>query len=165
MRVFCILALGLVMIPSVATAQAQKEDLVAVGAPLRQVLAAWGEPDERIIREVKRELVWNYKGGAQVVFKDGKVAAYRASDEEQLQSRKAAAANVSKKVDTASSESKDILRDIVREIPSGADGPVAGDPPPLSDPSLQGLIPNAVPGRNGQQAIAPGVVVPSPEEE
>ena len=158
MRFFFLLALGLMEMSHVATAQMQKDDRVAVGARLREVLAAWGEPDEKVVREVKHELVWNYKGGAQVVFKDGRVASYRASEfDQQQQLKKAAAAEAAKKVVSSSSESKDILRDIVREIPSGADGPSPGEPVASNDPSLQGLIPNAVPGRNGQQPIAPGV--------
>lgn len=149
-----------------ASAQTQGDDRFGVGAPLREVLAAWGEPDERIVREVKHELVWNYKGGARVVFKDGRVRSFRADEGiQQQQAKKAAAAEAAKKAISGSTESKDILRDIVREIPSGADGPSAPDSPASSDPNLQGLIPNAVPGRGGQPAIAPGVVVPSLEDD
>lgn len=148
-----------------ALAQTQSDDRFTVGAPLREVLAAWGEPDERVVREVKHELVWNYKGGARVVFKNGKVSSYRSAEAIQQQAKKAAAAEAAKKTTAVSTESQDMLRDIVREIPSGADGPMPPDSPQSNDPSLQGLIPNAVPGRGGQPAIAPGVVVPSLEDD
>lgn len=167
MRTLSVMACIIVAIPSAASAQTQRDDRFDVGASLRDVLAAWGEPEERVVRGVKRELVWNYKGGARVVFKDGKVASYRSAGEEQQQAKRAAAAAAAAQRASveASSESKDILRDIVREIPSGADGPAPVDMPPSGDPNLHGLIPNAVPGRNGQPGIAPGVVIPSPEED
>lgn len=161
-----VIAAALCGASNVASAQTQSNDRFTVGAPLREVLAAWGEPDERVVREVKHELVWNYKGGARVVFKDGKVRSFRSAEvNQQAQAKKAAAAEAAKKAMGASTESKDILRDIVREIPSGAEGPVTPDAPPSGDPNLQGLIPNAVPGRNGPPAIAPGVVVPSLEDD
>ena len=147
-------------------AQTRSDDKFTTGAPLREVLAAWGEPDERIERSVKRELVWAYKGGARVVFKDGHVTSFKvAATDSQTQAKKAAAAEFAKKNVSASTESKDFLRDIVREIPSGADGPAPLDAPPSNDPNLAGLIPNAVPQRSGQPAIAPGVVVPSLEDD
>ncbi len=164
-------AICLAALPGVAPASAlaQREDRLTVGASLRDVLAAWGEPNERIVRGVKRELVWSYKGGARVVFKDGTVVALRGvGDEHKVVTKKVAAVASVKKVDLEADESRDILRDIVREIPSGPDG---GSSRPSasfasSDPSLAGLIPNAVPpSRGGPAGIAPGVVVPSLEEE
>jgi hypothetical protein len=150
-------------------AEAQREDRLAVGASLRDVLAAWGEPNERIVRGVKRELVWNYKGGARVVFKDGTVVALRgAGDEHKVVTKKVAAVESVKKVAVEEDESRDILRDIVREIPSGPDGGSSSPSASLasSDPSLAGLIPNAVPpSRGGPAGIAPGVVVPVEDEE
>jgi hypothetical protein len=154
---------------SPAMAQAQREDRLTVGASLRDVLAAWGEPNERIVRGVKRELVWNYKGGARVVFKDGTVVALRGvGDEHKVVTKKVAAVESAKKVEPEADESRDILRDIVREIPSGPDGGSSGPSAslPSSDPSLAGLIPNAVPrSRGGPAGIAPGAVVPSLEDE
>lgn len=149
-------------------AQAKRDDKFRIGASLREVLAAWGEPEERVVRGVKQELVWNYKGGARVVFKHGKVLSFRTGEaERQVQAKKAVEAEPVKKVSADSEESRDILRDIVREIPSGPDGPSSGAAaPPSSDPNLAGLIPNAVPPqRGGAPGIAPGVVVPSLEEE
>jgi len=160
----CIVASGTA---SVGAAEAKRDERFTVGASLRDVLAAWGEPDERVVRAVKHELVWNYKGGARVVFKDGKVSHVRTGEaEQQAQAKRAAAAEPIKKVVADSEESRDILRDIVREIPSGSEGPSSGGAPPASDPNYPGLIANAVPPqRGGVPAIAPGVVVPSGEEE
>lgn len=152
---------------SSSEAQSRRDERIAVGASLREVLAAWGEPSERVVRGVKQELVWNYKSGAQVVFKHGKVSSFRTGEVgHQPQVKKVTVEQPVKNVAPEADDSKDILRDIVREIPSGPDGPASGGAPPSSDPNLAGLIPNAVPPqRGGQPAIAPGVVVPSIEEE
>lgn len=161
---------GLFLLPlSVVTsahAQIQTDNRVRNGMVLRDVLAAWGEPQERVERSVKHELVWNYKQGAQVVFKDGKVKSFKeplavqVSQEKKM--AKAVAAEKSAAAAAASVESKDVLRDIVRELPSGPDSPGGGDAPPASsDPALAGLIPNAVPGR----AVPPGVMVPAEEDQ
>jgi hypothetical protein len=152
---------------SSSEAQAKRDNRFIVGASLREVLAAWGEPDERVVRGVKQELVWNYKGGARVVFKNGKVSSFRTGEAEELsKAKKAAASEPVRKMTSDSQESRDILRDIVREIPSGPDGPGSGGGLPSSDPNLAGLIPNAVPpNRGGAPGIAPGVVIPSIEEE
>ena len=85
--------MGVVAIASIHScpvdAQTRSDDKFATGATLREVLAAWGEPDERIERSVKRELVWNYKGGALVVFKDGQVISLKAgTTDSQLQAKK-----------------------------------------------------------------------------
>lgn len=147
--------------------QSKRDERFSVGASLRDVLAAWGEPEERVVRGVKQELVWNYKGGARVVFKHGKVSSFRtAGAEQKALAKKSAEVEPVSKVAADSEESRDILRDIVREIPSGPDGPSSGGAPPSSDPNLAGLIPNAVPPqRGGVAGIAPGVVIPSPDEE
>ena len=147
--------------------QSKRDERFGVGASLRDVLAAWGEPEERVVRGVKQELVWNYKGGARVVFKHGKVSSFRtAGAEQKALAKKSAEVEPVSKVAADSEESRDILRDIVREIPSGPDGPSSGGAPPSSDPNLAGLIPNAVPPqRGGVAGIAPGVVIPSPDEE
>jgi hypothetical protein len=146
-------------------AQVASDTGVRKGMALRDVLAAWGEPQERIVRSVKHELVWNYKQGARVVFKDGKVISFNEPRAVQaLQEKKIAKAAAAEKyaaAAAASVESKDVLRDIVRELPSGPDAPGGDAPPASSDPALAGLIPNAVPGR----AVPPGVMVPAEEQD
>jgi len=159
----CVIACGTA---SSSEAQVKRDEKFGIGASLRDVLAAWGEPEERVVRGVKQELVWSYKGGARVVFKHGKVSSFRTGDaERQIQAKKVAEAEPVKKVSAESEESRDILRDIVREIPSGPEGPSSPGAPASSDPNLAGLIPNAVPPQRGVAPIAPGVVIPSPEEE
>ncbi len=160
----CIIACGNA---SPSEAQAKRDDKFGVGASLRQVLAAWGEPEERVVRAVKQELVWNYKGGARVIFKNGKVSSFRTGEvERQIQVKRAVEVESVKKVDADSEESRDILRDMVREIPSGPDGSSSGGAAsPSGDPNYAGLIPNAVPPQRRGAGIAPGVVVPSIEEE
>jgi hypothetical protein len=168
-KLILIITIVLVMGGEISRAQAQNRhsnDLKR-GDTLRQVLAAWGEPDERIERGVKRELVWRYKDGALVVFKDGRVKVFSSPATERIeQARKLEQAVAEKKTESEASSSKDVLRDIVRELPSGPDGPAPSEPQaPSTDPDLAGLIPNAVPQRGGQPGIAPGVVVPSPEDD
>ena len=159
----CVIACGTA---SSSEAQVKRDEKFGIGASLRDVLAAWGEPEERVVRSVKQELVWSYKGGARVVFKHGKVSSFRTGDaERQIQAKRVAEAEPVKKVSAESEESRDILRDIVREIPSGPEGPSSPGAPASSDPNLAGLIPNAVPPQRGVAPIAPGVVIPSPEEE
>ena len=148
------------------SAQNRHSSALKRGATLREVLAAWGEPDERIEREVKHELVWRYKDGSMVVLKNGRVSVFSSPMIEKAeQARKLEQAEMDRKPAADSSESKDVLRDIVRELPSGPEGPSSGEPQaPSTDPDLAGLIPNAVPQRGGAPGIAPGVVIPSPEE-
>ncbi len=144
---------------------------VQKGAELRDVLAAWGEPAERIERSVKKELVWRYPKGAYVVFKEGRVASFKAAEDsiEEVREKKRAAqaatpaAALGGADTSAANDSKDMLRDIVREIPSGADVPYSEPPAGASS----GLVANPVPPIPGNpgQPIAPGQVVPSLEEQ
>jgi hypothetical protein len=154
-------------------ADTPRGDGVRKGAELRDVLAAWGEPAEKIDRSVKRELVWRYPKGAYVVFKEGKVTSFKTAVDPTIQAREkkkaisATAATVVKEKDTAPiGDSKDMLRDIVREVPSGADVPYSEPPAGISG-STSGLIPNPVPPVpvNPGQVIAPGQVVQGIDEE
>jgi len=152
-------------------ADVPREQGVRRGAELRDVLAAWGEPAERIERSVKKELVWRYPKGAYVVFKEGRVSSFKAAEDsiEEVREKKRAAQVTNPAAgqgggDTAvANDSKDMLRDIVREIPSGADVPYTEPPPGATG----GLVPNPVPPipGGGGQPIAPGQVVPSLEED
>lgn len=41
------------------------------GASMADVLELWGHPDEKVVKEVKREVVWYYPDEGKVVFRDG----------------------------------------------------------------------------------------------
>lgn len=157
--------IALFMVSPVAWADAPKYREVKKGAPLSDVLAAWGEPSERIERSVKRELVWRYSNGANVVFKDGKVSSFKlAPNTEPERGRKQKVAVTPARGESGvQGESRDVLRDIVREIPSGADVPYSE---PAGGADTSGLVPNPVPPPPGRGApIAPGVVVPAEEQD
>lgn len=134
-------------------------EVLKEGATLKDVLGSWGEPEEKIEKGVKREVVWRYKQGAYVVFKNGRLASSHIGDEAQSRQEKkaaqAAVADEAKKKAEAAVESKDVLRDIVREIPSGAEAPYTEPQPPSNDPNVAGLIPNPIPQRGGPPGIAP----------
>lgn len=153
------------LISSVALAEAPKYREVKQGSSLNDVLAAWGEPSERIQRSVKRELVWRYSNGANVVFKDGKVTSFKLApntEPERAKKRKAIV-TPARGEQGDQSASRDVLRDIVREIPSGADAPYSE---PAAGADTSGLVPNPVPPPPGRGApIAPGVVVPAEEQD
>ena len=173
MKVGALIFGSLVVAASVVTkAQADipRGEGVRKGAELRDVLAAWGEPAERIDRSVKKELVWRYPKGAYVVFKEGKVTSFKTAVDpappvrEKKRGVASTSAPITMEKDAATAgDSKDMLRDIVREIPSGAEVPYSEPPSGASS----GLIPNPIPPVPGNpgQVIAPGQVVPSLDEE
>jgi hypothetical protein len=176
MKLGAIIFGSLVVAASVVTkahADIPRGEGVRKGAELRDVLAAWGEPAERIDRSVKKELVWRYPKGAYVVFKEGKVTSFKTAVDptETVREKKKGVASTSAPIamekDAApGGDSKDMLRDIVREIPSGADGPYSDSSAGASG-ATSGLIPNPVPPVPGNpgQVIVPGQVVPSLDEE
>ena len=156
-----------------AKADIPRGEGIRKGVELRDVLAAWGEPIEKIERSVKKELVWRYPKGAYVVFKEGKVMSFKpvVDPTEAIREKKKGIASTSSAIavekDAApGGDSKDMLRDIVREIPSGADVPYSESSSGFSG-ATSGLIPNAVPPVPGNpgQVIAPGQVIPSLIEE
>lgn len=133
------------------------------GASFGEVLGIWGEPTEKVDKNVKKEVVWYYPDGARVVFKDGKVRSsqstktIRATLEQQEASKAALATTTGAEL---SGETRDLVRDIAKEVPSGPDSPGMdssvgniGQPPPL--------IPNQLPpgGKGAPPGIAPGEVV------
>jgi hypothetical protein len=152
-------ALGILAFTYPLVAHALPGQPLNPGVTLKDVLGSWGEPEEKIERAVKREVVWKYKQGAYVVFKEGKLKASHVGDEEQARQNKKAAkmavAVESKRKADAAVDSKDVLRDIVKEIPSGADVPYSEPLAPSNDPNVAGLIPNAIPNRSGPPGMAP----------
>jgi hypothetical protein len=182
------LALGLFVMTGVSIGYAERapEPLVTGSAP-SDVMKVWGEPQEQVEREIKREVEWRYSNGSSVTFREGAVVAWK--------TRVAASETPTVKIDKPrknngeeiklnsptktkkSSDGLDFVREIAKEIPSGSDSPSSGGespvspqndappPPPASPPSLvQQLV---QPPNGGVQMIeprgrAPGVI-PGPE--
>lgn len=146
---------------------------IPAGSSFGEVLGIWGDPVDKVEKTVKREVVWYYPDDAKVVFKDGKVRSYQSTRavrtvESQTQAAKAALAA---SADTQlSGETRDLVRDIAKEVPSGPDVPGgdSGSAPVVVNPGQPPpLIPNQVPpgGRGAAPGIAPGEVMVDAEED
>ncbi|MEY4699901.1 MAG: hypothetical protein RL326_88 [Pseudomonadota bacterium] len=152
-----ILSLFVVLIPNTSVAGDLTRKLHA-GATLGDVLGAWGEPTEKVEKAIKREVVWYYPQGAKVVFKDGKVKSWRPIDalvqaDKEREAAKLVAAPVGQEV---AGETRDLVRDIAKEVPSGPDVPYVE--PPAVPGGQPPLIPNQIPpgGRGAPAGVVPG---------
>lgn len=117
------------MVVSVSTvslaAAADLSKKIPVGGSIGDVLGTWGEPSEKVEKEIKREVIWHYSEGARVTFKDGRVKSWRAPEsvrrkEAEIAAAKAVATPIGGEL---TAETRDLVRDIAREVPSGPDVP------------------------------------------
>jgi hypothetical protein len=138
------------------------------GSTIGQVLGLWGEPVEKVDKSVKGEVVWYYPDGGKVVFKQGRVSSWRPTNAIIAQKKQFAipqrqAASASAQL---SQETRDLVRDIAKEVPSGPDVPMPDAPPAVAH-SQPPLIPNQVPpgGRGAPPGLVPGEVMLDEEEE
>jgi hypothetical protein len=158
---FLIAALVFVSVPLAAQADPRRADLQA-GFSVPQVIQLWGEPKEKNELEVKRREIWRYPNGAFVLFSEGKVSEWRLTDAEMAQRQAEVEARVKVTSDNevaANTDTRDLVREIAKEVPSGPDGPI-------SDSDFSQAVPgtNLMPGQNNM-GISPGVqVVPQPIE-
>jgi hypothetical protein len=128
---------------------------VPAGSSYADVLSLWGEPVEKVEEGILKQTIWYYKDGAKVVFKNGKVRSFRSTNaiiaqQAALEEAQASAQPASAEV---AGETRDLVRDIAKEVPSGPD--VAIIEPPAA--AQQAIIPNqplAV-GRGSAPAILP----------
>ena len=131
-----------------AYAESAYEDLT-IGAVLPEVIQGWGQPLDKIERAVKREVLWSYPHGAYVLFKDGHVIDWRSLRGRGPRSEKKAAATTPT-TDKPAGDIADIVGDIAREVPAGADAPYV-EPPQSRNAQIE-LAPNRIPpqppGRN-----------------
>jgi hypothetical protein len=138
------------------------------GSTLGQVLGLWGEPTEKVDKSVKGEVIWYYPDGAKVVFRQGRVSSWRPTSALIAQKKQFLASQLPATPVTAqlSQETRDLVRDIAKEVPSGPDVPVP-DAPPAAAPNQPLLIPNQVPpgGRGAPPGLVPGEVMLDEEEE
>ncbi len=142
------IALLIVAQAELANSDARYPDLKN-GNTIGQVVQGWGDPTEKIERELKGQVVWYYPNGAYVLFQDGKVIRWRSpfggSTADAQPIPKATVATVpTLAIDSAT---RDLVRDIAREVPSNPDAPYT-EPPPA--PPVQ-----AAPGGYDQQRVVP----------
>jgi hypothetical protein len=141
------------------------------GASFGEVLGLWGEPIDKVEKTVKREVVWHYPDGALVVFKDGRAKRSqptKAIVTAQAQEAAAKAAVAAPAAVEISGETRDLVRDIAKEVPSGPDGPGGDSGPVTVNSGPPQLIPNQAPpgaARIQQPAIAPAEVIVDDEED
>ncbi|MFO0415682.1 MAG: hypothetical protein ACK5Y6_00200 [Pseudomonadota bacterium] len=164
MRSLFFVAVALVSLPALAADLSRK---LNSGASFGDVLGAWGEPVDKVEKGIKRQVVWYYKDGAKVVFKDGRLVFWRPTDaqiaaEKALKSEPAVSATANAEL---AGETRDLVRDIAKEVPSGPDvnmpdAPAAGgNPQAISPVQPQGMI------RPGAPAIAPADDLLAEEDE
>lgn len=129
------------------------------GSTYGQVFSQWGDPKEKVERALKGETVWYYPGGGFVVFRLGKVTQWRSpfgasSVADQPTSKETVLPIATESVD---SSTRDLVRDIAREVPSGPDVPYS-EPPPASQvqPLPQGSDGMLQPVPQPPPGIAPG---------
>lgn len=165
MSALSVVVLSLSTIPGAIAADLSKK--IPAGGSLGDVLASWGEPTEKIEKEVKREVVWYYPEGARVTFKDGRVKSWRAPDSIRQKDAEVAAAKalVTPIGEELTAETRDLVRDIAREVPSGPDVPYVEAPQAggISQPP-QGANQANMHSRNPQAGIAPAGIDLEDEE-
>lgn len=152
-----ILSLFVVLTPDISVAGDLTRKLNA-GATLGDVLGSWGEPTDKVEKSIKREVVWYYPQGAKVVFKDGKVKSWRPIDAlvQADREREAAKLVVAPTGQEVAGETRDLVRDIAKEVPSGPDAPYVE--PPAVPGAQPPLVPNHIPpgGRGAPAGVVPG---------
>lgn len=143
-----LLALVFMAQVEVARADGRYPDLKN-GNTIGEVFQLWGEPKEKIARELKEQVVWYYPNGSYVLFQGGKVIRWRSPSGGSVVGaqpipKATVAAAPTLPVDSAT---RDLVRDIAREIPSSPDQPYT-EPPPA--PPMQ-----SAPGGFDQQQVVP----------
>ena len=114
-----------------------------LGIRTGEVVTEWGAPTEKIERALKNEVVWHYPGGAFVTFKGGKVIAYRLAGGAVVDAKSQAAAVQAQQTiaaaptATVAGATRDLVRDIARELPSNPDAPYT-EPAPDSSAGIRG---------------------------
>jgi len=127
----------------VSSASAQPKPALSNGLSKSEVSRLWGEPKEKTEQESHHKEVWRYPDTAKVVFIESKVSNWGFGDaNEAIEKPKKKEPVPSKeiKLDPADGDpgTRDLVREIAREIPSGPDSPASNEPPP----------PAAIPGQN-----------------
>jgi len=124
------------------------------GASYADVMTLWGQPTDKVEEGILNQTIWYYKDGAKVIFKNGKVRSFRATNA--VRAQQSAMEEVGSKVQASvaelSGETKDLVRDIAKEVPSGPDAPYI-EPPAVGQAPM---VPNQLPP--GGRGAAPAIV-------
>ncbi len=129
---------------------------IPAGSSYADVIGMWGEPIEKVEEGILKQTIWYYKDGAKVVFKNGRVRSFRATNGVIAQQAALNEAQVPAQTATAelAGETRDLVRDIAKEVPSGPDAPYV-EPPVSGQPAI---VPNQIPpGSRG----APPAIIPA----
>jgi hypothetical protein len=149
----CVLVLQLVVVPRAAQAGDFSKKIPA-GSSYADVMGIWGEPIEKVEEGILKQTIWYYTDGAKVVFKNGRVRSFRSTNAVIAQQAALEEARVPAQTATAelAGETRDLVRDIAKEVPSGPDVPFA-EPP---GPGQAAAVPNQMPSIN--RGVAPAIL-------
>lgn len=129
-------------------AEPRSEDLKEGDTP-GDVLRVWGEPVERVQKGLQGAVVWYYPRGTSVTFEQGRVREWHVEGRRDVLPTPTGAAGtpgavtptVAAVVTTKiKQETRDLLREIAKEVPSSPDSPsssidvVIPPPPPIQQP-------------------------------
>ena len=150
-----LLSFGVAMVIAAVVQVAAAADFskkIPSGASYADVITLWGEPAEKVEEGILKQTIWYYKEGAKVVFRNGRVRSFRPTDtiiaqQASLEESKVFAQPAASEV---AGETRDLVRDIAKEVPSGPDVPYV-EPPAAQPP----IVPNQLPpgGRGAPPAI------------
>jgi hypothetical protein len=154
-KVFVFIVSVHVLVTASAALAADFSRKIPAGASYAEVMNLWGEPVEKVEEGILKQTIWYYKDGAKVVFKEGRVRSFRPTNaviaqqallEEAMRPSATAASELA-------GETRDLVRDIAKEVPSGPDVPYV-EPPSGAQPPI---VPNQIPpgGRGAAPAIVP----------
>lgn len=148
------LAVGMTLVAQSALA-ADFAKKIPPGASYADVMSLWGEPAEKVEEGILKQTIWYYKDGAKVVFKNGRVRSFRPTNAILAQQATIEESKVDAKPVTTelAGETRDLVRDIAKEVPSGPEVPYV-EPPGAGQPPI---VPNQIPpgGRGAPPAIVP----------
>lgn len=145
---FAVVLAGMVKVASAADFSKK----IPPGASYADVITMWGEPVEKVEEGILKQTIWYYKDGAKVVFRNGRVRSFRPTNsilahQATLEDAKVFAQPAATEL---AGETRDLVRDIAKEVPSGPDVPYV-EPPAAQPP----IVPNQIPpgGRGAPPAI------------
>jgi hypothetical protein len=163
---------------ALAYAEPRSEDLKEGDTP-GDVLRVWGEPVERVQKSLKGAVVWYYPRGTSVTFEQGRVREWHVERRDMLPTPTDAAGTPGVVTPTVAAvvttkikqETRDLLREIAKEVPSNPDSPsssvdvvvpqpIQQPPPPPPPPPIQ--QPELLPQVLGQPepGLVPGQIQP-----
>lgn len=135
------------------------------GASIKSVIEAWGVPTEKEDHEIKRLEIWRYPRGAFVEIREGHVHAWaRSPEDEEVKAAPAVPIDSNPVADqSVNPDTRDLVREIAREVPSGPDVPM----PDVPDVPAMNVAPSFVPNPPVQAhpGEVPGLEVIDPDDE